>query len=317
MNVRLRPYGDADRGGLLSAWEAAMPLEALTPAEFERRVVLDPNREPGSLELAVDSETGRIAGYCLRLVLRNPIEKVGLMEDRGFITAFGVRPEFRRNGIGSALLASAEGFFHRRERRLVTISPYTPNYFIPGVDKERSPEAFSFLRARGFEEYIEAIGMDAPIGQYVVPPEVAGAGRRLAGDGVEVVPFRREWMTDYLAFMREHMPGPWVEDARRNLLDMTRGLFPEGGILLARAAGRIIGYCQFEGEHFGPFGIVEEWQGRGVGTVLLARTLEQMRRFGHHAAYVLWTGERAAGGVYARLGFRITRRFAIMRKVLE
>lgn len=26
-------------------------------------------------------------------------------------------------------------------------------------------------------------------------------------------------------------------------------------VLIARQAGRVIGYCQWEGEHFGPFGV--------------------------------------------------------------
>ena len=38
-----------------------------------------------------------------------------------------------------------------------------------------------------------------------------------------------------------------------------------------------------------------------------------MRSHGHHSAYVLWTGERAARGIYKRLGFHVSRRFAILR----
>jgi len=50
--------------------------------------------------------------------------------------------------------------------------------------------------------------------------------------------------------------------------------------------------------------------------VLLSRTLYQMRKKGCHSAWVLWTGQRALDGVYGRLGFKLSRRFAIMKKEL-
>ena len=31
---------------------------------------------------------------------------------------------------------------------------------------------------------------------------------------------------------------------------------------------KVVGYCQFEGSHFGPFGVAKDFQGRGIGTVL-------------------------------------------------
>ena len=122
------------------------------------------------------------------------------------------------------------------------------------------------------------------------------------------------------------MPGPWVENGRRILHGMTTGQTTEDAIWLAidtsaasggegyTGDGRIIGFCQHEGEHFGPFGVSDDFQGRGIGTVLLARTLHRMRMKGCHSAWVLWTGQRALDGVYGRLGFRLSRRFAILKK---
>lgn len=316
MTIEIRPYEDRDRDGLLELWRQSLPLDSIGLEEFERRVLLDPNREHESLILAVPPAGGEPLGFVLCLVLRYPIENTGLIENRGFITAFGVHPDCRRQGIGTRLLEAAERFFEHRNRREVTIAPYTPNYFAPGVDKERYRDGILFLRHHGFEEFIEAIAMDALIGQFEMDIDLLERERQLKAEGLVIEAFRRERMTEYLEFMDATMPGPWLADARRNLIDMTRGLFPEDGIVLALANDRIVGYCQFEGEHFGPFGVAEGWQGRGIGTVLLARTIERMRLKGHHAAYVLWTGERAAQGVYKRLGFQVTRRFAIMRKEL-
>jgi len=313
-----RPYRDTDLHPLLDLWSRALPLDATTRDEFERRVILDVNREPDSLLLAFDSddeETPPI-GFILGLVLHRPIEQTGLLENRGFITAFGVDPERQRQGVGTTLLQKAEEFFRARNRKEIVIAPYTPNYFVPGVDKERYASGVSFLKKHGFEEFVEAIAMDAPIGTFEIDPKTLEIENRLRTEGIAIEIFSRDWMAEYLDFMRKDMPGPWLEDARRNLIDLTRGLFNADSILVARDKGRIIGYCQYEGQHFGPFGVVDGYQGRGIGSVLLARTLYQMRLRGNHSAFVLWTGERAAQGVYGRLGFTISRRFAVMRKGL-
>jgi mycothiol synthase len=312
--VTIRPFCGDDTQDLLGVWERALPLDAVTLDILERKVLLDQNFEHGSLMVAQAGSA--IAGFIACFVLHKPIEKVGLREDTGFITAFGVDPRHRRNGAGSALLLAAEGFFRRHNRSIVTIAPYTPNYFVPGVDKDRYAAGVAFLQKRGFAEYSEGIAADAPISVFELSPQVLQKERSLAAEGIEVRHYRRTDLTAFIQFLRDLMPGPWVEDARRNLIDLTFGRFHEDAIWLAIDKGRIIGYCQHEADHFGPFGVSDEYQGKGIGSVLLARTMYQMRLRGYHCAWVLWTGERALKGVYGRLGFTLTRRFAIMKKEL-
>jgi len=311
----IRPFGMKDTEGFLNLWAAALPLDAITLNIFERKVLLDVNLEPDGLVVA--EEGGRLAGFSLRLVLRQPIENVGLRPEDGFITAFGVHPDFRGRGIGSSLLQDSIEWFTRRDRKRILIAPYTPNYFVPGIDKEAYANGVRLFKKFGFREYIEAIAMDAPISKFTLADKILDKEKSLLSEGIEVRPYRRSDLLDYLAFQRESMPGPWLEDTRRNLVDLTRGLFEEDSILLAVDNGRIIGFCQYEGSHFGPFGVRDEYQGKGIGSVLLAKTLYQMRIKGHHCAWVLWTGMRAAEGVYGRLGFTITRKLAIMKKELN
>lgn len=310
----IRPYRDADFDAIVETWGHSMTLDALTPADFVRRVLLDHNRCPRGLLVA---ELGsQVVGFMLCLVLRHPIEKIDLLENCGFVTAFGVRPEARRQGAASALLEEAERFFRERGRSEIAVAPYPPGYFIPGVDRERYADAVRFLEARGFRTYLEALGMDALIGQFELPTEVAEKEDRLKSEGLFIEPLPRARLTDFLAFMERVMPGDWVRVARERLRATASCGEVFDTILIARDGDAIVGYCQFDGEHFGPFGVSNAYQGRGIGTVLLARTLRQMCMRGHHAAYVLWTGERAARGVYDRLGFKVTRRFAVMRKNL-
>jgi mycothiol synthase len=312
--VTIRPFEGTDTAHLIELWNAALPFDGIILDIFERKVILDANRERDSLIVA--ETDGQLAGFVLALVIRKPIENVGFREDSGFITAIGVHPKHRRQAIGKQLLERALEFFKARNRQFVYVAPYTPNYFVPGIDKDNYPEGIELLKSFGFEEYYTAISMDAPIAKFTLSDDVLEKEQALAAEGITIRPYSRADLVPYLEFMNHYMPGPWLEDARRNLLDLTRGLFEEDAIFLVLKDSRIIGYCQYEREHFGPFGVIDEFQGKGIGSVLLARTLYQMRLKGYHSAWVLWTGEQAAKGVYARLGFTITRRFAIMKKAL-
>lgn len=313
--LQIRQFNSGDTNELLQCWEAALPLDAITLDLFERKVLLDQNFERDSLKIA--ELDGRIAGFVSCFVLNKPIEKVGHREDTGYIQVMGVHPGFRGRGAGRGLLASAEEFFRARGRRIIVIAPYTPNYFVPGVDKDRYADGVRFLEQNGFKEYSEGIAADANIATFEIAPDVLEKERKLREEGIDIRHYRRSDLVDFIQFQRDLMPGPWVEDARRNLVEMTFGRFDADSIWLAVDKGRIIGFCQHEHEHFGPFGVSDDYQGKGIGSALLARTMYQMRIKGMHSAWVLWTGERALKGVYGRLGFTFTRRFAIMKKELE
>ncbi len=312
----IRNYSDEDFPSLLRLWNRCLSYDALTADRFRRRVLLDPNFDPEGLLLAFEESPAAPVGFVLCLVLRVPIEKTGLMEHRGFITAFGVAPEQRRKGLGRRLFEAAEGFFRKRNRKEIAIAPYPPGYFIPGVDPDRHEGAIPFLEQQGYVAVSEAIAMDALIAGLDFEALLRKKEEDLRSEGIVVGPLEAARTSGFLAFLKEHMPGDWIEDARRHLHAIAAGNAPEHSVYVAWVGDEIGAYCKFEGEHFGPFGVAETHQGRGIGHVLLGRTLEQMRREGLHAAYVLWTGERAAKGVYGRLGFSETRRFILMKREL-
>lgn len=311
--VLIRGYRGDDEGALLSLWNESLPFDPIDRRTFHRKVLLDPNFDPDWL-LVAEAE-GKLVGFCLCLIRRVPMEKVGLEPERGWITAFGVCQKRRRQGIGRALLERAFRLFLGAGRKEVLISPYTPHYFVPGVDERCYPDALPFLKRHGFEVIHRPLSMDANIVLFDYAPYFRWE-TKLIGQGVKVRPLRPHEVPNLLRFLVSHMPGDWVRHARDLLSDITKGLGDYDQFLIAVRDGEILGYCQFEGEHFGPFGVRKDWQGKGIGTVLLAKALKTMREKGLHNAWVLWTSEEAARRLYARFGFKETRRFAILRATL-
>ncbi len=225
-----------------------------------------------------------------------------------------IPPVFFRK-LPGVLLDTLEGQFRSLGKRDILVSTYPPGYFTPGIDRDAYRPLLGLLVSRGYVEIRQALSMDAPIVLLQVPESVIALEARLHTDGITVRPYQRTDLLDFLGFLEQTMPTDWVRVERANLKKISSGTFSAEHITVVTHAGNIIGYCQFEGSHFGPFGVSEAYQGRGIGTVLLARTLERMRHHGYHDAWVMWTDDKAAK-LYRKFGFRETRRFSILRKEL-
>lgn len=304
----IRPYTGADEAALLALWAAALPLDALDTAAFRRRVLLDPNVGPESL-LVAESD-GQPRGFVLAVRRREPFGDLGLQPEQAWITAFGVDPAHQRQGLGRALFDAAEGQLAAAGVRRVAVAPYIPGYFVPGVDEAAYPAALAFLAGRGYEVVQRPVALDANLVTFDYGPYLE-RGARLAAEGLLVAPLAADWLPAFLRFAETDLPHDWLRDARDLLAHA-----PLETITIARDGARVIGYCQHRGEHFGPFGVSEGYRGRGVGKVLLATCLRAMRTRGLHNAWVLWTSDQTAERVYGPLGFRQTRRFAVLRREL-
>lgn len=315
--IYIEPFKGSDTQELIALWNRCLPIDGTNLDIFERKVLLDPNFDPAGLLLAKTKKEGRIIGFILCIVSRVPLEEFGMQLDRGWITAIGVEKEYRRQGIGSALWHAGEQFFRNNNRKAVFIATYPPNYFVPGIDEKEYPEAISFFQHHGFTIVSRPISMEAYLIPYKVPNEIKEKEEKLLAQGIRIQIYERKYLLQYLDFMRKYMPADWLRTARKNLTLLTQGLFKPEQIIIAidENKNEIVGYCQYEGEHLGPFGVRDDYQGRGIGSVILAKTVVTMRNAGFHNAWLLWTDDKA-GRVYAKVGFKESRRYAVLKKEL-
>ena len=314
MTVSITSYTDAARDELLNLWAAALPLDAITADILETRVLLDENFDPETFLLA--RENGTLVGFVLGIhAKRMQLGDADPDGDRSWITALGVHPDANLKELGGLLLNEVEKKFMVLGKKECRVAGYPPGYFTPGIDLRACKNVLDVFTAHSFEVFHEALSMDAPIVLFTVPEKTVAIEKTLNGDGIEIRPYRRSDLVKFMDFLEKTMPSDWVRVERRNLRKIAEGGFHPEQVMVVTKGNDIIGYCQFEGSHFGPFGVSDAFQGRGIGTVLLARTLERMRQEGYHDAWVMWTDDIAAK-VYGKFGFKETRRFAMLKKSL-
>ncbi len=314
MSTTIMPYADNARDELLELWATALPLDAITVDTFETRVLLDENFDPETFLLA--RSDGRLVGFVLGVYAKQmALGDADPQGDRCWITALGVQPLVSLNDVGGQLIGEVEKRFKSRGKRECRVSSYPPGYFTPGIDTHAYKHILDLFLAHRYEVFHEALSMDASIVLFTVPDKMQEIQKKLQAEGIEIRSYRRTDLVRFMTFLEKSMPSDWVRVERRNLRKIVEGGFHAEQVMLVTKGEEIIGYCQFEGSHFGPFGVSDQYQGRGIGTVLLARTLERMRQEGHHDAWVMWTDDIAAK-VYRKFGFNETRRFALLKKTL-
>jgi mycothiol synthase len=312
--IDTRPYRGDDETQLLSVWHEAMAHDRVTPDLFRTRVLLDPNFQPDHLPVAVAD--GQVVGFMLGLTRRVPLASQGYEPERSWITAFGVLPAYRRRGAGQALLRHLLDRFAADRRTRLSIAPYVPNYFVPGVDVAAYADTVPWLEGRGFRRTSLAISMGANLTGFQVPAEIAGHEALLRErEGVRVAAVQPSDLPDLMPFIAEHFGWDWHRHAGEYLAEYFGDTPHQTCFLVARQHGEVVGYCQQRRERFGPFGVKADRRKLGIGRVLLFRCLEQMSARHVFYAYFLWTGEEAAR-LYALAGFERRRAFAVLERNL-
>ncbi|MER3474245.1 MAG: hypothetical protein C4335_09490 [Armatimonadota bacterium] len=293
--------------------QQTLSADPISRSLFVRKVLIDPNFEPEGAPIALID--GQVVGFGLSIARRLPLEDAPFDADRGYITLLAVHPQHQRQGIGTMLLRAMEDYLRQRERRLVLVSPYAPNYFTPGVDVHAYAGGLRFFLKHGYQEVYRPISMHCNLLNLRVPEWVSPREQELWHEGVVVEPYHPQLIPALFRFLRAEFPGDWQRYARDAIARIEQGDTPTR-LWLAHQHGEVVGYSHFEGERFGPIGVSQSQRGRGIGQVLMYRTLQSMRLQGLHTAFFMWSDDRTAERLYHAAGFIETRRFALLRKEL-
>lgn len=313
----IRSFEVGDGPGLAAAWTAAAPTDPISYPRFRDLFLLDRNFDASGLKVAVVNDQIVGAAYAVRRLIAVAGDDLELSS--GWIPFFFVHPDHRGQGTGRELLTAAMDWLRSCGRSEVFFSSYTPNYFLPGLDAARYPAASRLLTAVGFERQYDAVAMDRSLVGYEIPAEVRDRIQALTTEGYTFGTPTGDELTSLITIAGDDFNPDWARAIREAVV---AGM-PLDRIVVARDPGRgILGWAMhgtYEGviDRFGPFGVLPASRGTGLGKVLLHLTLERMVALGAHSAWFLWTGEQsAAGQLYLKTGFSITRKFTILRAPL-
>ncbi|MEU6464758.1 GNAT family N-acetyltransferase [Streptomyces sp. NPDC046976] len=311
----IRGFRAGDGPPLVAAWCRSAPADPITPDRFRTLVLLDANFDPEGLRVAVAD--GRVLGAAYAVRRLTPLHGAELEPEQGWIPFFFVDPAARGQGLGRLLLTDALNWLRAQGRTAVDFSSYTPHYLLPGLDAATYPEAAKLLDSLGFRTLYEAAAMDRSLVGHRMPDAVARRRDELASQGYRFGTPADDDLVELIALAGNHFTRDWARAIRECLA----GGAPADRIVVAREpGGRLVGWAMhgaYESavERFGPFGVLAEMRGTGLGKVLLHLVLARMRARGAHGAWFLWTGERSpAGHLYRAAGFETTRVFRVLRR---
>ncbi|HTT91172.1 MAG TPA: GNAT family N-acetyltransferase [Acidimicrobiales bacterium] len=315
-----RSYVGGDEAALVACWARSLRKDQVSLGRFVRTTLLDDNFDEAGLIEARDSQ-GEVRGFVHAVAVGSP---EGLREGPaasrsgrrdGWILVLAVDPACQRQGIGRELLRRAEQYLVGRGCSRAVVSPYPPGYYYPGVPVGRYPGSCELFEDGGYHKSATVVAMDRLLVDYEVPEVVAKEKWRLEADGWRFGSPSVEWYTRLLGLC-----GSFVEDwASVVRVALRHGARPEQ-IQVATYGDEIAGFAIFGAylgcpDRFGPFGVLPERRRLGLGNVLLHETLREMAAQSLHCAWFLWTGEEdAAGRLYRRAGFEVSRRFAIYER---
>ena len=306
----VRPYLGDDEGSVVNLWNKCLLRDPITTETFRRKVLLDENFDPNGCTVAVSAS--EIVGFSLAIRRRYPYYGAGLEQGKGWITAFFVHPDFRREGIATKLIKSSEDFLGVCGVTEVYVSSYTPNYFVPGVDIDAYGEAYALLKKLGYKKHERAYSMGRSLLDFDCSSDKDNLCNSLLSQGIDIRIFEPKYITGLLEFLSTHYPGELLRVA----LDQLRKNPSTDQIFVAVKNGCVIGFSHYEDEHFGPFAIDPAFTGRGIGTCLYYKTALLMKEKGKRNLWLAWTTGHAKDFYYRR-GLRVTRRHEVMKKLLN
>lgn len=279
-------------------WE----FDTITPDLLFEKLEGDPLADP---ELCFSAfYEGELVG--LLFAVRRDIREQAL----GYVKLMGVHPDWRRKGIGTALFQRAEKELAAKGAGVIRLYDVPLNYFMPGIDPRYTP-ALCFAWKMGFQQFGEAVNMVSDL--KLLDLDTTAEEQDLEKQGITI---RRASLEDKPALM-ELLSTEW--QLWNNEVEMAFRDDPPS-VHIAFTEEKLRAFSVHNGNNkgtgwFGPMGTHADLRGKGVGSILLKRCLEDMRRQGHKRAIIPWVAPIAFYSHYVNA--RIDRVFWRMEKVLK
>lgn len=349
--MHIRPFTQEDIPEVVALWNACvlrqdLPYKAIGKDYFCQKFLADPNHDPrfAFVAMAQSQLIGFVHGVCKSIFLQKETHE----NTPGFVTVLFVDQAHRGNGVGSALLAALlEGFraAGKSFAMCANSNPINIDWLIPGTqghDHNNAPgvdmegAGYPFFLRHGFVETHREVAMYLDLQHYQWPESATQAKQRLASEGIWTGIYDASLGYDFDG-MCDRIPSEYWRSAIRTEVEawqagkpctdtrfLPNGVVPKGPrpMLVATHERKIVGFTgpvdkQQSGRGFFT-GICTDplYEKRGIATVLFNLLMQSFVEIGASFS-TLFTGDaHHAQRLYERTGFRVVKRFALMKKPL-
>jgi len=209
--MTIRAYEPGDDALAIKLWNDSLPMDQIDNENFYTRIIYDVNFDREKYLLAFDGNEPAGFLYCTKRLVHDEIG--GLEPDKAWIVAMGVRPDFRRRGVGKALLETAEHKLAAAGVTQIVVGAYATNYFCPGVDQASYAGGSAFFESLGYAIGGECCSMDINLHGYAYPEKYIERRCQLEARGYTFKQYQDADAVPLLEFMRESFPH-WQPNAR-------------------------------------------------------------------------------------------------------
>lgn len=307
----IRSFRGDDIAVLAAMLAKDQPFAGVTEQRFLKKVIFEENFDPAGLFVA--EEDGVIRGFLNALYRRVPVWAGVPMElDQGWFQIFCVPGRADVPTIGAALLEAGERYLAEHGKTKISTG-YFPTYFTQGVDEFHEAEQDLF-RGRGYRAS-ESISLELDLTSYAEPENMEQKRKALAEQGFYLGPMRMEHIPSILDAESPFGNASWAYEFRSRIVNGDLG-----ALQVCAAGEKVIGVAACHDPdapsgRFGPFGVDPAYRGHGIGAVLLADALGEMKRRGDKLTWMQWVSESGpAYHLYSRAGYRRRCRYETFSK---
>ena len=310
----IREITTADEKPLLKLWNICLTADTLDSFNFYKRIICDINFDPSFFLLA--EKEGKIVGFAYGLKRRVADEFVGMQQEQSWLSAMGVHPDFRRMGIGRALLSEVESRLLKKGAKNIDLGTNPQNYFFPGVDQQAYGPAIDFFKACGYTEKSECVSMDMSLRDYTPSEKHKEKRAALEEQGYSFGFYQPKDTIGIFNLLRTHFPH-WLDNVRDSIL---AGRAEKSVVIARNEKSEVVGFAMrgMDGteERFGPFGVSPDLQVGGIGGVMYHELIQSMIAQRIFYTYFLWTAGRNVD-IYGSWGMKIYRKYSMMGRKFE
>ncbi|NOX88071.1 MAG: GNAT family N-acetyltransferase [Calditrichaeota bacterium] len=293
---RLRVFKERDIPELVSLCNNHMEFDRLSETLFREKVLEDPAYNP-ELVLVYENDN-RITGFIDGVAREIHGEKIG------YVKLMVVDRNFRRKGIGTKLYKTLEERLRALGMRKMRIYDVPFNYFMPGIDPRYTP-ALAFFEVHGFKRFADTANMVVDLENQVF--DTSEEEKDFYVKGIEIRRADYDDRDELMDFIEEYFT-LWRYEVLRayNSIPVSIHIALHEGKIKAFSAHNV---NNLGTGWFGPMGTHPDLQGKGIGSVLLKRCLQDMKEWGLKKSIIPWVGpirfySRYANAVVERVFWR-------------